>query len=178
MDIKNYRKTFISNKGGSMKTPKEFMKNINNKIITDDMLEAALFSLNKRAKNMRDMQRKYAHKYDKYNNEGKYKSQKENYYKKQEFLLRLLTPVCAHIETVPHGRTEKKLYYLFYRLGKHSFHRPIPSHTLETKYPDLEIKTVDLDTYGEDINDLISNQFIDKLIYIIKKGDYQYVRND
>ena len=125
-----------------------------------------------------DEERKYAHRYDKYNNEGKYRIQKENYYKKKEFLLRRLTPICAHVETVPHGRTEKKLYYLFYQLGKHSFHSPIPSHVLETKYPDLEIKTVDLDTYGEDINDLISNQFVDKLIQLIKKGGYKYVRND
>ena len=161
-----------------MKTPKEFTDNLRNKIITDAMLEAALFSLNKRAKNMRDMQRKYAHRYDKYNNEGKYKTQKEIYYKKKEFLLRLLKPICAHVEILPRLNEEKKLYYLFYKLGEHSFHSPISFEKLESKYPDLEIKTVDLDTYGKDINDLISNQFVDKLIQLIKKGDYKYVRND
>ena len=38
-----------------MKTPKEYTDNIKNGIITTSMLEAALYSVNKRAKNYRNL---------------------------------------------------------------------------------------------------------------------------
>lgn len=43
-----------------MRTPAAWTKNIRNGIITDEMLEAALFSVNKRAKNYRDKKREYS----------------------------------------------------------------------------------------------------------------------
>jgi hypothetical protein len=45
-----------------MKTPKDFIKNIKNNIVTKDMFALALYSVNKRAKNCRDKIYEYKHK--------------------------------------------------------------------------------------------------------------------
>lgn len=42
-----------------MKTPKEYTKNLNNHIITEDMFCDCLYSVNKRAKNFRDKAQSY-----------------------------------------------------------------------------------------------------------------------
>jgi hypothetical protein len=66
-------------------------------------------------------------------------------------------------------------YYLFYDFGEHSFHTPIEECDLE-KYPDLEkIRIENLYTHGEDILDLISVQFVDKILSLIASKNYQYV---
>jgi hypothetical protein len=66
-------------------------------------------------------------------------------------------------------------YYLFYDLGTHSFHVPIDEKKLE-KYPDLEVKNIEnLVTVGKNIEELISVQFVDKVIAVIKSGQYKYV---
>ena len=44
-----------------MKTPKQWYENLKIGLITDDMLEAALYSVNKRAKNYRNKKREYSH---------------------------------------------------------------------------------------------------------------------
>ena len=88
-----------------METPKEYSKNLKNKIFTTDMLVDCLFSVNKRAKNCRDKEREYRdknrnHYYtDKYNTEEKYRKKKEEYYSQKEKILSLFTPDCIHAET-------------------------------------------------------------------------------
>lgn len=88
-----------------METPKEYSKNLKNKILTTDMLVDCLFSVNKRAKNCRDKEREYRdknrnHYYtDKYNTEEKYRKKKEEYYSQKEKILSLFTPDCIHEET-------------------------------------------------------------------------------
>ena len=63
-------------------------------------------------------------------------------------------------------------YYLFYDLGSHSFHTPISSPDV---YPDLELIRIDsLVTHGADYHDLMSPQFIRKMIELIDSGDYEY----
>lgn len=42
-----------------MRTPQEYVKNLNNKIITKAMLCDCLYSVNKRAKNFRDKAEQY-----------------------------------------------------------------------------------------------------------------------
>lgn len=49
-----------------MRTPKEYTDNIKNGIITTSMLEAALYSVNKRAKNYRDAERETKYLYGRY----------------------------------------------------------------------------------------------------------------
>ena len=46
-----------------MQTPKEYTKNIKNKLLTTNMVIECLFSVNKRAKNCRDKEREYREKY-------------------------------------------------------------------------------------------------------------------
>ena len=63
-------------------------------------------------------------------------------------------------------------YYLFYDIGGgHTFHTPIDSSDIEkTKLPVIEIEQ--LETEGHDIVDLISCQFVDKVIELIQSGEY------
>ena len=83
-----------------MKTPKEWTKNLENGIITEEMLDAALYSVNKRAKNCRDQKREYRHRYDKYHNADRYKEKEAEYYGQKEKLLSVLQPMCIHRETL------------------------------------------------------------------------------
>lgn len=65
-----------------MRTPTMYTKNLKNHVITTQMLLDCLFSVNKRAKNYRDQERKYRHmRYDYYDNEEKNRSKKEEYVK-------------------------------------------------------------------------------------------------
>lgn len=69
-------------------------------------------------------------------------------------------------------------YYLFYDVGaEHTFHTPIEETEL-SKYKDLKIVNIDrLNTYGHDIDSLISNQFVKKVINLIKTNNYEYKEN-
>ena len=53
----------------TMRTPSEFAKNLKSRCISMEMLDAALYSVNKRAKNWRNKKREYKHnRYDYYGN--------------------------------------------------------------------------------------------------------------
>ena len=66
-------------------------------------------------------------------------------------------------------------YYLFYDFGKYSFHSPINEECLN-QYSSLEIRDIGvLVTYGKDIHELLSCQFIKKVIDMIDKTEYQIV---
>lgn len=74
--------------------------------------------------------------------------------------------------------TENKIfhYYLFYDLGgNHTFHSPIKeSDVIKFKQQGLIIEEIDtLETQGHDITDLISNQFVKKVITLIKSKDFE-----
>ena len=205
-----------------MKTPKEFINNLNNKIITESMLEQCLFSVNKRAKNYRDKVKEYRKEirnnyylYDKYNYIEKYTVKKEEYYEYKEILLTLLKPKCIHFQKMGYKRKriydyEKEFkeinkekivwrnsfynheeerevkfvdietseeifeYYLFYKTTNYSFHQPIQYEDLN-KY-DLElIEIKNLVTKGKYIQDLVSAQFVKKVIELIKSKEYTYI---
>lgn len=160
-----------------MKTSKEFKRNVENRIITSDMLGACIYSVNKRAKNYRDKEWEYREYYrthrfyhDDFNNVDKCRSLKLQYYNKKEVLLSLLQPTCIHHE-------KNGGYFLMYVCGSYSFHLPIKAEEL-THYNDLTIKEIDrLHTCGEDISDLISMQFVEKVLLLIKSGNYVYLNN-
>lgn len=202
-----------------MRTPKEYTKNLNEHIITKDMLLDCLYSSNKRAKNWRDREREYRNRcYDKYHNEEKARGEKEYYYSQKETMLSIIKPVCIHRENIERksrcriyeyedeywqykcqdefvyedGYWDRELqeyvefgdiyvketvyhYYLFYDLGgTHTFHTPIEEESVE-KYG-LEVVDIDqLFTKGYDIAELISTQFVKKLITLIKSEDYTLV---
>lgn len=68
-------------------------------------------------------------------------------------------------------------YYLFYDLNSaHSFHTPIKEKDISKKYSDLKIVEInELNTFGATIENLISNQFVKKVIELIKSGDYTLI---
>ena len=197
-----------------MKTPEEYTKNLKKGIITDEMLNQCLYSVNKRAKNYRDRKKGYYGDYQYYSMEKKEKE----FYKKKEKLLSLLNPVCIHKELIGYEKErvysyeddyDKKcikrylldqivyansyldydtydevfffdywnyekpiyLYFLFYELGTKSYHTPIEN---PNNY-NLPIETIGrLNTYGENCNNLISIQFVNKVIKLIKTGKYVF----
>lgn len=82
-----------------MRTPKKWSENIKKGIITDEMLESALFSVNKRAKNYRDKKREYSHyRYARYNYSEQAEEKMNKMYEKKDKLLSLIPPVCIHVE--------------------------------------------------------------------------------
>ena len=63
-------------------------------------------------------------------------------------------------------------YYLLYEVNGKTFHTPIDSEDVK-KYSGVEIKEIgQLHTMGEDISDLISCQFVDKVLALIDTGNY------
>lgn len=162
-----------------MKTKKIFTQNLQKGIITAEMLGMAIYSMNKRAKNCRDRQAyyrelrissRYCHSYyyDKYHSEEQSRIKKEEYYSKKEELLSIIKPVAIHILKHNDYYTE---YFLFYKIGDYSFHSPISES--DANQSDLEKTILDsLITYGKDINDLLSCQFVDKMLSLIHTGKY------
>ena len=124
---------------------------------------------------MRDKQQKYRNTrcsnpyfHDKYHYEYQYKLKKEEYYNQKDILLSVITPKCIHHDNQGN-------YYLFYDLGDCSFHQPISENTFE-KYESLEIVEIgELKTKGMDINELISCQFIKKVIQLIQSNNFAYL---
>lgn len=154
-----------------MKTTKEFRKNLKDRILTEEMLGSAIYSVNKRAKNMRDQQEYYRIKrlndpdwYDKFHNEKKYKRKKQEYYRKKEKLLSVLVPACIHVD-------DNNNYFLYYQCGEFSFHKPIQKSQC-SKYNLEIIQIKDFYTFGKDIHELLSVQFVDKILRLIDEGDY------
>ena len=97
-----------------MRTNKEYQNNLKNKIITESMLYDCLFSLNKRAKNCRDMKNRYwrtEYKWD-------YIERMDHYYEQKDFLLKaILKPTLIHKQTTYNYYGNKNvLYFLFYEM--------------------------------------------------------------
>lgn len=208
-----------------MRTPKEFTFNLKNRTITMVMLDEALFSVNKRAKNWRDKKREYrTWKYDTYDNEAKAEAQEQKMYEKKEILLSVLKPNCIHQELLGydkirvHSDTEEHYaelleyhkkngtfvytgkymdwdyheeveffdyidhenpdyqYYLYYEMPKHSYHTPIDEdkaneYTEKYGLPVIEIDK--LHTSGKAVDEIMSMQFVDKVVALIESGEYQ-----
>ena len=96
-----------------MKTDKETLDNLKKGIVTEKMLGLAIFSYNKRAKNMRDKESEYRnyfrrnwYAHDIHDNVGKYQEKKENYYNRKDECLSFLKPTSLH--SVKRERTYRK----------------------------------------------------------------------
>ena len=88
-----------------MRTPKEYSENLKKGIISPSMLEAVLYSYNKRAKNWRDQEQKYRQIrrenrfwHDKYDYEAKAEEKKEMLYGKKSDVLSFCSDylICIH----------------------------------------------------------------------------------
>lgn len=196
-----------------MRTPKEFTENVKKGIITEEMLGACLYSVNKRAKNCRDQERAYRHSV--YNTDVKYREQKEAYYEMKDEMLSILEPTAIHVEAsyyktriydyedgywdiydfgeyiresgyydsergywvnflVYEERGDDR-YYLLYQVGGYSFHHPI-DEDLAKYYKELPQKNIGvLSTYGASTDNLLSVQFVRKVLELINSGNYQLV---
>ena len=81
------------------------------------------------------------------------------------------------VEFFDYSLGEKKyLYFLYYEIGEYSFHTPITEERAE-KNTQLEIKEIDenFQTHGADIVDLLSTQFVQKVIDLLDSGDYTII---
>ena len=61
-------------------------------------------------------------------------------------------------------------------MPKGSFHSPITEEIAKKSYPDLKIKRISDNFYtqGKEIEELLSIQFINKLIELVKTNDFEY----
>ena len=162
-----------------MRTPKEYIENLDKGIVTEQMLCDVLFSYNKRAKNWRDKKRQYKHSYAT-NSYAWFNNALENeqkYYNYKSEILSLLTPNCIHEEYLENDYEMIIQYYLFYVVGDHSFHSPIKKEEV-INYPDLEIVRIEqLITKGASGNRLLSCQFADKVREMLLAGEAKIVKN-
>ena len=81
------------------------------------------------------------------------------------------------VEFFDYSLGEKKyLYFLYYEIGEYSFHTPISEERAE-KNTELEIKEIDenFQTHGADIVDLLSTQFVQKVIDLLDSEDYTII---
>lgn len=160
-----------------MKTPTSFINLVNQRKLTEEIIGICAYGCNKRAKNARDKQALYRNlrqrnRYfiDKYDYETSYREKKESYYELKDKLIGLCEPICAHYDEWT-GE-----YYLFYQIGAYSFHKPISQDALKSKYPNIDLVHIEeLHTTGKDITDLISNQFVTKVINLIDSGNFEIV---
>lgn len=68
---------------------------------------------------------------------------------------------------------DENKYYLFYDFGDRSFHKPLCESCL-SYYPELKVIHIDsLVTYGKDIEQLISCQFVKKVLELINEKTYK-----
>ncbi len=101
-----------------METPSIYKKNLKNSIVTDEMLAAAIFSVNKRAKNARDKEREYRDFYrrnryysDDFGNEDRARERKEYYYSLKDELLQFADDKCICIHRVGHEHDIRRRIY-------------------------------------------------------------------
>jgi hypothetical protein len=180
-----------------MRVTNETKMNLKNGLVTMEMFGEAIYSYNKRAKNMRDKESEwrsfYRHNrycHDEYDNVGKYKAKKEEYYTKKDDCLKFAQPTALHI--VERERTCREWndfmdewdydtytfyeYYLFYAIGEFSFHSPITKEDYEKMKETLPTEELfDFETYGKDIDELMSVQTADKILKGLKNGEYKLI---
>ena len=162
-----------------MRTPKEYIENLDKGIVTEQMLCDVLFSYNKRAKNWRDKKRQYKHSYatNSYTWFNNALENEQKYYNYKSEILSLLTPNCIHEEYLENDYEMIIQYYLFYVVGDHSFHSPIKKEEV-INYPGLEIVRIEqLITKGSSGNRLLSCQFADKVREMLLAGEAKIVKN-
>ena len=196
-----------------MKPSKEYLKNLKNHTITEQMLSDCIYSINNRALNSRDNEYKYTHYIpDTYGNANKYRKKKLEYYGMKKVLLSVLEP--SHIqkgEVLQRRRTydyedgyedilrsgnyvnnsgfydpdrkehvefvvqmiPQTVYYLVYQVGNCSFRLPIQQSDV-IRRPNLDVKDAGRipPVYGDITVDMLSVQFVEKVLKLVKSGNY------
>lgn len=165
-------------------TTKEINNFLKNGIVTSHILGYCAYSVNKRAKNWRDKECQYRKIrkqnrfwYDKYDNEGKAKEKKQYYYEIKEKICKMFEPTKIH--SLKQHRwnyyiDEENIvtvYFLCYEIGGFFFHQPID----DIKNINLAVEELneDFETYGDDINHLMSMQMVNKILNGLEEGKYR-----
>ncbi len=110
-----------------MQTPKKWSENLKKNIITEEMLGAAAYSVNKRAKNCRDKKREYNRRHDMYHNAEQYEAKEQAYYRQKETLLSIVRPICIHCE---HQGYERLRHYDYEQGFFEDLARCLPAGTI------------------------------------------------
>ena len=112
----------------------------------------------------------------------------EQYYELKRKLLILLRPECIHVEQYEGRDGTRTKYYLFYPLAHSSYHTPLDELEKHADWTNEQIEEwikenvgnlpiVRLDdniiTEGHDTEDLLSPQFVRKVVSLIDKGEYK-----
>ncbi len=158
-----------------MKTPEIYNKLIDRRVITSEIAADVIYSLNKRAKNWRDS---HPEKYKEIRELrisgerniapliGKYKVLE--YYRNKDFIIiSLFKPEKIHVIN--------GIEYLYYRVHKSIFHLPgyiYMSYGLDFNFKLPVERAEDFPTPGEDISKLVSLPFCNRVIELIKSGDF------
>jgi hypothetical protein len=183
-----------------MTTKKEYKKNLENGIITEEMLELVLCSLDERAK-------RYKNKREQYNEQKKFllttllkptcvektvetklvvekiflnsEEECEKYKKNPKFYnVICFSPIQVGEKTVIPAdiilKEETEKYFLCYKTKNCVFYLPIEN---SDRYSNLPIRTVDRLKIN-DQKELVSAQFCKKLIELAKSGNYQHIPAD
>lgn len=144
-----------------MRTPKEFEKNLKSGTVTQEMLGACIYSVNKRAKNYRDLKNRSYGKYRTFS----WQSMKEMYDLKDR-LLAFVVPCEIHKAIYANGRTQ---FFLYYEIGNFKAHQKIEYKDLpQYKLPQREIG--EIYNPGKEASDLISLQFVRKVLAELEGG--------
>ena len=153
--------------------------------VTNEMLGMAAFSYNKRAKNMRDQEREWRDYYrrnryykDTYGTVDKYKDKKDDYYRRKDECLAFAAPTALHVvereRTLrewddAHGNyvfetTTFNEHYELFTIGTYRFHHPITEEEFHRLEGTLPVEAIDdLETEGDDVEELMSVQTADKI---------------
>ena len=178
---------------------------ITDDMLADCIYSANKYAKNHRdqERKYREKYRSNRYIYDRFHDEEKSREKKEKYYSMKDKMLSLIDPICIHKTTYNKSYyiggyddydddeydfddenegecVEEQVdnYFLFYRIANHSFHTPIDdSFNISKNYPDLEIIDIgELNTYGCERNNLLSPQFVKKVVSLIESGNYVYSR--
>ena len=165
-----------------METPKIYKELVQEKIITAKIVASVIYSLNKRAKNWRDKNPQEYKKAKRIRNlnlldkNALYDDRVERYkvleyYKKKDYImLSLLKPDMIHLIN--------GVEYLHFSVHKSDYHMPNYIYELYGYGPprELNYKEVnDFSTMGENIDSLLSVQFCNMVIDLIRSNDYMFI---
>ena len=154
-----------------MTNSKKFKKLIDQKILTDDILGACIYGCNKRAKNYRDKLREYP-RYSRYR--GNCYEKIDLYYRMKDELLSIVKPVAVHWQNqLDYDESLITKYFFYYSVGSYSFHKPIEAKDVDPSL--LKYKLENFYTTGEDYRNLVSVQFCEKVLELIRSKDYTYL---
>lgn len=68
--------------------------------------------------------------------------------------------------------------FRYYEMPKGCFRTPVKQENIKKDYPHLKIENIrdDFYTVGKEIQELLSVQFVNKLIRLVESDDFEYIK--